>query len=335
MPLIIYRRGEIWHYRGTVAGRLLRGTTGTKDKAAAARIANEIEGRHWKGRLDGPGAVLTFAQAALLYRRAGRSDRHLKPVEDYWKDTPVKDINAASVRASCFVLEPTAGPATRNRHVIVPTQAVINHAAEAELCPHLRVKRFPVVKTEKTPATWEWIQAFMRAAIAPPAHNPRVAALAAFMFLTGARVGEAVALRWSDIDFKTKRVLIRQTKVGKDWRNHMPPELIAALAYIPGERRDRVFGYGHPHNAKSQWAGAIRRAGIAKLSFHSCRHGFATTLLHAGVDPVTVAKLGGWKSPAHVFATYGHAMQDDTVVERLTGTPETQSSQKTSNIKAV
>jgi hypothetical protein len=43
MPLKIYRRGPIWHYRGTVAGRRLRGSTGTTDKDVAARIAAERE----------------------------------------------------------------------------------------------------------------------------------------------------------------------------------------------------------------------------------------------------------------------------------------------------
>jgi integrase len=51
------------------------------------------------------------------------------------------------------------------------------------------------------------------------------------------------------------------------------------------------------------WRRACKRAKIAPLSFHSCRHGFATALLQAGVDPVTIAKLGGWKSVRHLFET--------------------------------
>jgi integrase len=334
MPLVIYRRGKIWHYRGTVAGRLLRGTTGTEDKARAGRIVNGIENREWQGRLDGPAAVLTFAQAAILYRSAGRSDRHLAKVEDHWRDTPVREITPAAVRAACFVIEPTAGPATRNRHVIVPTQAVINHAAEQDLCPRLRVRRFPVIQRERTPATWEWISAFMAAALAAPANNHRVAALACFMFLTAARISEALAVEWKDIDLAAGKALIRQTKVGRERRAHLPPELVAALANIPGERAGRVFGFTSKENCRTQWAGAIRRAGIPVLSYHCCRHGFATSLLHAGIDPVTVAKRGGWKSPAHVFATYGHASDDETVVERLTGgTKSAQKPEKRRNIK--
>jgi len=32
---------------------------------------------------------------------------------------------------------------------------------------------------------------------------------------------------------------------------------------------------------------------------------------------VTVAKRGGWKTPRHVFETYGHASEDAAVVDRL------------------
>ncbi len=57
------------------------------------------------------------------------------------------------------------------------------------------------------------------------------------------------------------------------------------------------------------------------LSFHACRHGFATELLRAGVDVVTVAKLGGWRSAAQVLQTYGHSLDDLTLTDRLIDTP--------------
>jgi hypothetical protein len=41
------------------------------------------------------------------------------------------------------------------------------------------------------------------------------------------------------------------------------------------------------------------------------------------VDVVTVAKLGGWRSAAQVLATYGHAMDDLTLTDRLIDTPPT------------
>lgn len=56
--------------------------------------------------------------------------------------------------------------------------------------------------------------------------------------------------------------------------------------------------------------------------------GFATALLHRRIDPITVAKLGGWKSLQHAFQTYGHAMDDDTLADLIIDTPATRSKKK-------
>lgn len=325
MPLSIYRRGKIWHYRGTVAGRLLRGSTGSADKRTAQRIAAEREAREWKGRLDGPASVLTFANAAHFYLDAGKPARYIAAVGAYWRDKPVAEITSGAVQRAAIEMYPHASGATRNRCVIVPTQAVINHAADSELCPPLRVRRFPVVRKERRYADWAWVEAFMEHA------SPHMGALACFMFLTGARISEAAALTWDDVDLPNARALIRQTKIGAERTAHLPPVLVAAIANI-GERspynskpeNDRVFGYVSKDTAAPVWRSVIRRAGIEPLTFHACRHGFATAMLHAGVDPVTVAKRGGWKSAAQLFATYGHAMDDETVTNRIVGTPAAQ-----------
>lgn len=125
MPLILYKRGKIYHYRGTINGQRLRGSTSTAKKAIAERYISQLEEEHWKGTFDGPGAVLRFSDAAILYRQAQKSTRFLDAIEDYWKDTLVKDINSGMVRKAAIALYPNAKAATRNRHVIVPTQAVM------------------------------------------------------------------------------------------------------------------------------------------------------------------------------------------------------------------
>lgn len=323
MPHTIYRRGEVWHYRGTAAGRRLRGSTGTTHKATAERIAAEREATEWKRHLDGPGAVLTFAQAAVLYQAAGKTiNKRILKLADYWKNTLVKDMNEGKIQQCAIVLYPRAKGSTRNREVIIPTQAIINHAAKSGFGSKISISRFPVIKEEKTPATWAWVQRFMQHA------PPHLAGLACFMLLTGARVSEALAVRWDDIDFDRQRVKIRQTKIGNERWAHMPAPLLVAIANCPRDR-DTVFRYVGTTSAHKSWQAAVKRAKLPHLSFHACRHGFATAMLHAGVDPVTVAKRGGWKSVQHVFATYGHATDDETVTDRIIDTPVTRSKPKT------
>ncbi len=316
MSLKLFIRDGICHYRGTVAGRRLRGSTKIpkKHKDLAARKIAEIEAREWKCSVDGPQAVLTFAQAALLYRAAGKSSRFLDRVEDHFKEVLVKDITAGRIRQMAIELYPQCSGATRNRVAIVPAQAVINHAAESELCQPIRVKRFKVDAKVKEPATLEWVKAFQREAA------PAVGALALFMFLTGARIGEAVALDWQDVDLEARTALLRETKVGSERKAHLPDMLVTALANVPRVPGRPVFVYQHPDDVWRAWEGAIKRAGIKELTPHCCRHGFATGLLRRGIDVVTVAKLGGWKTPAQVLKTYGHALEDHQLTDVLVGT---------------
>lgn len=323
MPIKIHKRGKVWHYRGTVAGRRLRGSTGAEEKAVAQRIAAEHEKREWTRHLDGPGATLTFAQAAILYREAQKPTRFLEKVEDHFRDTPVREITAGAIRQAAIRLYPNAGPATRNRQAIVPAQAIINHAAELEWCPPIRVRRFPVATKTKEPVTVEWVEAFAANA------SPHLGALCIFMFSTGARISEAIAMRWADIDLSAATALIRQTKVNVERVAHLPPQAVAALASIDGPRdADRkVFRYSSRETARHVWESAIARAGIKPLTFHSCRHGFATALLRNGIDVVTVAKMGGWADVSQVVKTYGHAMTDPTVTNAVFGTKLTQAKQ--------
>jgi len=320
--LKLYKRGNIWHYRGAIAGRQLRGTTRATDKDAAEQIVADLQGRAWKSHIHGPESVLTFAQAAILYRQARKPTRFLEAVEDYWKDSPIKLVTPGAIRKAAIQIYPTQSGATKNRQVITPCQAIINHAAELELCQPIKVKRFPVETKERTPVTREWLGAFMKDA------EPNLGALACFMLMTGARITEALSVTWGDINLNSRTVLIRQTKTGSERYANLPPVLIAAIANIDG-RDDPVFQYEHRNLVKSPWEHTVERAGIAKLSPHCCRHGFATILLQQGVDPVTVAKLGGWKSVQHVFQTYGHATDDMTVTDLIDSTPATQYPAKT------
>lgn len=207
---------------------------------------------------------------------------------------------------------------------IVPAQSVINHAAESDLCHRVRVKRFKVNTKVKTPATLEWVNAFMAEA------SEQLGALALFMFLTGARVSEALSVEWSAVNLKARKVTINQSKIGAERVAHLPPSLVAALANLPRVKGRPIFWYRARSNIVMVWRRAAKRAGIALLSPHCCRHGFATALLQAGIDPVTIAKLGGWKSARHVFETYGHASDDPTLTDRIAGTQLTHDTQHNS-----
>lgn len=330
MPLEIYRRGGIWHCRGTVGpdGRRkrIRKSLNTKNKDTAARQAAEIEKKYWDGYFDGPAAILTFAAAARIYRNAGKSDPCLAAVEKYLGNTLVRDITETAVQTMAKELYPRATGASLNRLVLVPTKSVINHCARSNMCSPLRVTPYEIDSKVRDPATLEWVQTFMQHA------GPHLGAMALFMFLTGARVGEACAVQWDDVDLTAATVKIRQSKVNSERMSHLPVPLVVAIANLQKIPNRGVFGYSKAANLRSAWDGAVGRAGIKHLSPHCCRHGFATGLLRRGIDVVTVAWLGGWKSPELVLRTYGHANKDTRLVDRLLDTPVTQPMSQTTEI---
>lgn len=325
MPLKVILRGEHWHYSGTVAGRRLRGTTGTTEKARAQRIAAEIESREWRRHLDGPGAHVTMAQAAIAYRQAEKSTRFLDRIENYWRDTPLREITAGAIRRSALTLYPTASAATRNRQAIAPTQAIINHAATLEWCSPIKVKRFPIDPKPRLAVDLEWVNAFANQANTDDL--PHLAALCLFMFGTGARIGEAVGMCWDDVDLTARTATMRGRKPTPWTRTaHLPAPVHAAIANIPSNRNkgDPVFDYLSGQNVKKTWENVVARAGIKRMTPHSCRHGFATTMLRAGYDVKTVAKMGGWRDAGIVLKHYAHAIEDNTVTDAVFGTNLTQ-----------
>ena len=243
---------------------------------------------------------------------------------DYWKDTPVEHIHPETIRKAAKAIYPNANEPTWNRQVIKPTQAAINYAAGLGWCSRISVKRYTENPEVKTPATVEWVRAFYAQAVEDDL--PHLGALCMFMFGTGARVGESCRMLWRDVDLHgatAKLYLFKPTP----WSRvaHLPPDLIAALANIPSNRNpdDRVFNYSDRSSVKGVWENVCKRVGIERLTPHCCRHGFATSMLHKGVDVKTVAERGGWKDASTVLRTYAHAVQDRTVTNKLFDTPLT------------
>lgn len=322
MSLKLYRRkgSDVWHYRGTVAGERLRGSCRTESRKDAAGVASTIEHRQRDRNIYGSKEVLTFPQAVGFYLKAGKSDRFLAKIEDYWKDSKVKDMTAGAIRQSAIDLFPGCSGATMNRQVITPTQAVINHCAEMEKCAPIRVRRFKFERKIKKPIMVEWLNAFCAHA------RPLNVALSTFMFSTACRISEARRLEWRHIDFQQRSILIVKTKNKHQRLPHMPQRLLVALANLPRETKP----FGLPESTlRRHWdqdveitAAAV--PGFERLTFHSCRHGFATKMLRDGVDPKTAATLGGWESIGLFMETYAHAMQDTSLTERLFDTELTQ-----------
>lgn len=356
MPLEIYSRGNTWWVRGRVElhGRPITGyyrqSTGATSEAGARDWCRDEETRAIRRHLVGdetPG--LTFADAVLLYRANAKTAKMLIPIVAEIGDTPLIDITPRLLRDLGPTLRPTVGTDTWWREVVSPARAVINNAHELGKCPPIKVKpytqpqrvaqdeaRGKQTRVERVPGSRAWLDAFRAHA------DPYNAALAAFMFETAARIGQAVALRPQDRDLQNCRVRLKAQKGHPEQWVTISRAMMIELANLPPKAPTskktglpmpkRVFGYATPTSYPTAWKSICKAAGIPYLTAHAAgRHGFYTELrVRQGVDPITAAKAGRWSDPTLPDRIYAHAEADEASIRERVRTPPVQTEKKKS-----
>jgi len=143
-------------------------------------------------------------------------------------------------------------------------------------------------------------------------------------YAAGLRVSEVIRLRVEAIDSARMLLWVRQGKGRKDRCVPLSPRLLALLrAYwqqarpqpwlFPGRTPAGHIALGTVQRACHQ---AVRRAGLPQgVSMHTLRHSYATHLLEAGTDLLTLQRLLGHRD-LQTTAHYIHLTQP-----HLQGTP--------------
>jgi site-specific recombinase XerD len=138
----------------------------------------------------------------------------------------------------------------------------------------------------------------------------RTGTLALLLLDTGLRVGEALRLTLSDLDFGEGKLLVRQTKTGDFRVVPLSPVLRKHVRRYLQRREERLAKLGVESNlvfiAESGDALTVTRAehcflrigeaaGIRRVHPHLLRHTFATQSLLNGAPLPAVMRLGGWR----------------------------------------
>lgn len=297
----------IWQAVGSIAGRRIRKSLGTRDEGTALELKAKYEARLWQRHTYGEEAVRTFEEAALSYMEHGGEGRFLTPLIKHFKGRTLGTIKPAELRAAALALYPAGAPSTRNRQAIVPARSVILHGHDLGWCAAIKVKQFEVPKSRKHKAVDRaWIDAFM--AEADKSLLPHLSALALFMHQTGARVSEAVRLEGQHVDLPNRIALLEKTKTGTWSPRELTAELIARISGLKPKADKRVFGYTDPKAVNRVAKRVAKRAKIEQLTTHSFgRHSFGTNALKATGDIKGVMDAGDWKSAKLFMETYVHS----------------------------
>jgi integrase len=212
--------------------------------------------------------------------------------------------------------------------------------------------KFPKIKAPDP--EWDHLTITESNALLGAARDDRDRLLLWFALATGARAGEQLALKWSDIAWTEPAASVRFRRscrkgvTGPTKSKHhrsvpLPPELADALLEARNDagarelvfvdRQNRQLRLGQLHSALER---TLKRAQLRKVRWHDLRHSFASHLVMAGVALMVVQQRLGHTTIAMTMR-YSHLDPDHMrhFVSLEPAVREPQRSRKTAPVETV
>lgn len=116
-----------------------------------------------------------------------------------------------------------------------------------------------------------------------------------FALHTGMRRSEILNLKWEDVDFNRKLIIVTKSKNNQKRAIPMSQTVYKLLKGIKVRDISKVFPVT-VEALKDAFKRAVKKAGLKDFHFHDLRHTFATRLVQNGIDIFTVKELLGHKT---------------------------------------
>ena len=284
----------------------------------------------------------------------GVVDRYLVPTIGR---IPVARLSVEDVAAMLVTLERGGRTAHTCRYALTILRASLQRALEAGVVTRNVARLVHPPKQEKRER--QPFKIGQVAALFAATEDDGIGPLIVLSATTGIRQGEALALRWDDVDLDAGTLEVRHaldprtqqlapTKTERSRRTiHLPAAAVAAVReqrrrQLEGRMRvgrrwrDEGFVFAsavgtalEATNVVRRYHAARERAGLPNVPWHHLRHFAATTLLEAGEDPFVVSRVLGHTSVTTTAGFYGHvrpamlrrsAERMDEAMRRGTGT---------------
>ncbi len=177
------------------------------------------------------------------------------------------------------------------------------------------LKRARVQQTQLNLPSREQFLRFVDAiAVGGSRDSKNCADLVQFLAFSGARISEAIHVRWNDIDWEKKRMHVRgdpQTGTKNSETRFVPiiHDLERLLKRLQAERNGKLpdSPVMKVRECQKSMDRAAKIVGMERITHHDLRHLFASTCIESGVDIPTVSRwLGHKDGGALCMKTYGH-----------------------------
>lgn len=206
--------------------------------------------------------------------------------------------------------------ATRNR-IVALLRALFNFAIDRGYCsanPTRELRMLREVPRNIPAVDQAFISKLYVAVQRVQTHSPQVADLLKLLLLTGLRIGEALSLRWDDLNQLATKIYVRKSKTKPRAvpLNAIAQSLLEEMNARRGSNEfvfqspDRPEPISRPYRILKK---AFEQSGLPpEFCAHSCRHVFATLAAQTGVSLYGISKLLGHASPTTTlrYAEMGH-----------------------------
>ena len=299
-------------------------------KKMATDFARQVEGdSELQRKLGSPVInVLPFSEAVTLYLSQHKLRDQSAPSRIlFWKqrfnDLPINLIDEFMVDEALHELAKSRSGSTVNRyksHLSAIFTFLIRHPSYKRMGIKNPVLAASVSRFKENPSKDRFLSADEQNALLRAAQQSKWSRLYLLLMMaltTGARKGELLGLKWSDIDFKARVASVSHTKTDKPRLLPLTGNVVQELMRFRDEDDALVFrntvAINRPYDIKQAWVYALRRSGIAHCRFHDLRHTAASNLVRAGRTLFEVGALLGHSSP-QMTQRYAHLAINDTQV---------------------
>ena len=315
-------------------------------REAERRLAQELTAAHQRGRIVPQRTTVgVFLQSWLedvsaqvrpstFARYRSAVARHLVPHLGEIQLQRLSPGDVAAMQRTCRA-EGLSPQTVKHNHVIL--KEALGYACALELIPNNPADRVPLPRVTRQEMLTLSKDEARRLLVETREHE--LGPIIYMALHTGARIGELLALKWSDVDFDRRQLSVRltvqrlkgrglQTSPTKTHRSNraisLSPSMVEwLLAHRERQTRDAeaaaeaytdrnlilptAFGeLRDPGRVSQQFRELLEELRFPRVRFHDLRHTHATLALVAGAHPKTVSERLGHSSVTLTLDRYSH-----------------------------
>lgn len=322
---IVERDGNYYldfYFRGRRVREKVSSSKGAAVRARSVREGEILQGRFRivpkRGAPKFDAHADKYSQLVSIHKRGHHVERYIieKTLKPEFGKLRVSDLTAEDAEKYKAKRSRCVKPATVNRELTL-AKHIMNKAVEWKLIadnPFRGVRNLKVQKSiERILEPDEELKLLAACDRVRAGYLRPVVVLA---LNSGMRRGELLALEWTRVDLNQR--MIRVINAKSDAGDRIIPMNATVHLLLSERTKTATSPLVFPSNRKpgerfvdlkKGFHKAVALAGIPHVRFHDLRHTFATRLVRAGVDIVTVQNLLG-HSRITMTARYAHSLAD-------------------------